>query len=101
MVQQVDERFAGHFLERLHAARREVRLLSAIPVLWAVVGGSAAVLLNIWADFALLIAGPLLLVFAAAGPHRPDHNRLRKTTALLNRGVTDRETYADSLYRCT
>jgi hypothetical protein len=54
------------------APRREVRLLSAIPVLWAVVGGSAAVLLSIWADVALLIAGSLLLVFAAAGPHRPD-----------------------------
>ena len=56
----------------LLAPRREVRLLSAIPVLWAAVGGSAAVLLNIRADFALLVAGPLLLVFAAAGPRRPD-----------------------------
>jgi hypothetical protein len=58
----------------LLAPRREVRLLSAIPVLWAAVGGSAALLLNIRADFALLVAGPLLLVFAAAGPRRPDTN---------------------------
>jgi hypothetical protein len=56
----------------LLAPRREVRLLSAIPVLWAAVGGSAALLLNIRADFALLVAGPLLLIFAAAGPRRPD-----------------------------
>jgi hypothetical protein len=56
----------------LIAPRREVRLVGAIPVLWAAVGGSAAVLLNIRADFALLVAGPLLLVFAAAGPLRPD-----------------------------
>lgn len=54
----------------LLAPRREARLLSAIPVLWAVVGGSAAVLLNIHADFALVVAGLLLLVFAAAGPRR-------------------------------
>jgi len=56
----------------LLAPRREVRLLGAIPVLWAAVGGSAAVLLNIRADFALVVAGLLLLLFAAAGPRRSD-----------------------------
>jgi hypothetical protein len=45
--------------------RREARRLGAIPVLWAAVGGSAAVLLNIRADFALLVSGLLLLPFAA------------------------------------
>jgi hypothetical protein len=56
----------------LLAPRREARLLSAIPILWAAVGGSAAVLLNIRADFALAVAGLLLLVFAVAGPRRLD-----------------------------
>jgi len=54
----------------LLAPRREVRLLGAIPVLWAAFGGSAAVLLNIRADFALVVAGLVLLLFAAAGPRR-------------------------------
>ena len=52
----------------LFAPRREVRLLGGIPVLWAAVGGSAAVLLNIRADFALLVAGLFLMVFAIVGP---------------------------------
>ena len=56
----------------LIAPRREARRLGAIPVLWAAVGGSAAVLLNIRADFALVVAGLLLLLFAAAGPRRSD-----------------------------
>jgi uncharacterized protein DUF6064 len=56
----------------LLAPRREARRLCAIPVLWAAVGGSAAVLLNIRADFALVVAGLLLLLFAAAGPRRSD-----------------------------
>lgn len=54
------------------APRREVRLLIVIPVLWAAVGGSAAVLLGIRADFALLVVGLLLLVFVATGPRGPE-----------------------------
>jgi len=56
----------------LLAPRSEARLLSAIPVLWAAVGGSAAVLLNIRADYALLVAGLFLVVFAIFGPRQPD-----------------------------
>jgi hypothetical protein len=56
----------------LLAPRREARLLSAIPLLWAALGGSAAVLLNIRADFALAVAGLLLVVFAVAGPRKLD-----------------------------
>ena len=56
----------------LFAPRREVRLLGGIPVLWAAVGGSAAVLLNIRADFALVVAGLFLMVFAIVGPRQPD-----------------------------
>jgi hypothetical protein len=56
----------------LLAPRREARLLSAIPVLWAAVGGSAAVLLSMHADFALLVAGLVLVVFAIAGPQQLD-----------------------------
>jgi len=35
--------------------------LSVIPTAWAAVGGSAALLLGVWPDFALLVAGALLL----------------------------------------
>jgi Family of unknown function (DUF6064) len=56
----------------LLAPRHEARRLGAIPLLWAAIGGSAAVLLNIRADFALIVAGLLLLWFAAAGPRSSD-----------------------------
>jgi hypothetical protein len=56
----------------LLAPRREARRMGAIPVLWTAVGGSAAVLLKIPADWALLVAGLLLVLFAAVGPSRSD-----------------------------
>jgi hypothetical protein len=56
----------------LLAPRREARRMGAIPVLWTAVGGSAAVLLQIPADWALLVAGLLLVLFAAVGPSRSD-----------------------------
>jgi hypothetical protein len=40
------------------------RLLAIIPVLWSLVGGSAAVLLDVRADYALPIAGIALAVFS-------------------------------------
>lgn len=53
------------------APRRETRLLGIIPVLWAAIGGSAAFLLGIRTDMALLLAGVLLLVYmVTSGKHR-------------------------------
>ena len=43
--------------------RRQARPLAVIPVLWAGVGGSAAYLLDIRADYALIMAGVLLLIY--------------------------------------
>ncbi len=40
-----------------------VRWLALIPVLWAAIGGSAAFVFEIRADFALLVAGMLLVLF--------------------------------------
>jgi len=47
----------------MSAPPRNVRWLAVIPILWAAIGGSAAVMFAIRADFALLVAGVLLLVF--------------------------------------
>lgn len=52
----------------LLAPKREGRILGAIPMLWSVVGGSAAVLLDIRADFVLLISGLFLLANTLALP---------------------------------
>ena len=43
--------------------RREARLVAVIPVIWAAIGGSAAFLLAIRADLALLLAGGFLLPY--------------------------------------
>jgi len=43
--------------------RMEARLAAAIPVLWTAIGGSAAFVLAIRADLALLLAGPLVLFY--------------------------------------
>jgi len=40
----------------------QARLVSAIPVIWAAIGGTAAFLLGIPADLALLVAGALVLL---------------------------------------
>lgn len=42
---------------------RVTRWLAIVPILWAAIGGSAAFVFGIRADFALLIAGLLLLLF--------------------------------------
>ena len=66
----------------LLAPRREARLLGIIPVLWAAIGGSAAFLLGVRADMALVLAGLLLVAYLvtpershpdtrAAAPARP------------------------------
>lgn len=49
---------------------KSVRWLLVIPVLWSVVGGSAAVLLRVPQDFGLIAAGLCAVVFALA--HRRD-----------------------------
>jgi hypothetical protein len=36
--------------------------LATIPVIWGFIGGSAAVLLNVWTDYVLLAGGGLLIV---------------------------------------
>jgi hypothetical protein len=41
---------------------RPPRRLSIVPILWSVVGGSAAVLFGVLPDFALMIAGALLVL---------------------------------------
>jgi hypothetical protein len=38
------------------------RMLTVIPILWAFIGGSAAFLLGVHADLALLVSGIILLV---------------------------------------
>jgi hypothetical protein len=55
--------------------RRPARPLAVLPALWAGVGGSAAFLLDIRADLALLVAG-LALVFYALTPARRSPERI-------------------------
>lgn len=43
--------------------RRQTLPVAVIPVLWSAVGGSAAFLLDIRADYALLVAGAALLIY--------------------------------------
>jgi len=50
----------------LLATREAPRILSAIPLLWAAIGSSAAIMLGIRADLALIVAGLALLVDAIA-----------------------------------
>jgi hypothetical protein len=50
--------------------RREARPLAVIPILWAGVGGSAAFLLDIQADIALLAAGVVLLIYVLSPGRR-------------------------------
>ena len=53
----------------LSAPKRDVRWLGVIPILWAGVGGSAALSLGVRADFALLAAGAVLIAFLVVRPH--------------------------------
>jgi hypothetical protein len=41
--------------------------LTTIPILWGFIGGSAAALVRVQADYALLAAGAALLIVAASG----------------------------------
>jgi len=59
----------------LAAPRRQVRPLAVIPILWSGMGGSAAFLLGITADLALLFGGIILLVYILT----PTHNTERRT----------------------
>jgi hypothetical protein len=52
-------------------AQRPPARLIVVPVLWSLIGGSAALLLNVTADLMLPIAGALLLVHAARSHRRP------------------------------
>lgn len=51
----------------LLASKREARVAGVIPLLWSVVGGSAAVLLGVVADWALPIAGIALVAKSLPG----------------------------------
>jgi hypothetical protein len=44
--------------------------LVAIPILWTIVGGSAAFLLGVWADLGLIVAGLAMLVCGLSGGRR-------------------------------
>ena len=55
----------------LMAPRREARLLGVIPVPWAMVGGSAAMLFGVTADYALPVAGGCLVILAATREPAP------------------------------
>jgi hypothetical protein len=44
--------------------------LLAIPILWTVIGGSAAFLLGVHADLALIVAGVSLLLYGVSGRRR-------------------------------
>jgi hypothetical protein len=50
--------------------RQEARLLAVIPLMWTVIGGSSAFLLEVRADVALLVAGLLLLFHVLRPPAR-------------------------------
>jgi hypothetical protein len=47
-------------------------MTAAVPILWAVIGGSAAILFGVWADLMMPVAAGALLVdvwVRAKGPH--------------------------------
>jgi len=54
----------------LHASSRS-RPLVIIPIVWSVIGGSAAFLFGVSADYALPVAGLMLALFAARKPLCP------------------------------
>jgi Family of unknown function (DUF6064) len=49
----------------LQLSRKEARVLGIVPILWAAIGGSAAFLLGIKADFALPVSGVVLAAYLA------------------------------------
>jgi hypothetical protein len=42
-----------------------------IPLLWSLIGGTAALLLGIWQDWALLLSGAAALLFLRQSGQRP------------------------------
>jgi Family of unknown function (DUF6064) len=58
----------------LHATSRW-RALTIIPILWSAIGGSAAILLGVSADYALPVAGAVLVMRALRRPERQLHLR--------------------------
>ena len=59
--------------------------LSIVPVMWSVIGGSAAFLLGVYADYALPLAGIALAIFSTqrssdSGGSRDASRRLRPVT---------------------
>ena len=49
----------------MNASRRAARTVAVIPLLWSAVGSSAAIVLGIRADLALMVAGITLLAYIA------------------------------------
>lgn len=49
---------------------RPARILWAVPMLWTIVGGSAAILLGVVQDWALLVGGPAVLAVLLTQPAR-------------------------------
>jgi hypothetical protein len=47
--------------------------LAIVPAMWGLVGGSAAVLLDVWTDYVLLGAGVLLLTVVLVERRRRMH----------------------------
>jgi len=70
----------------LLAPRREAILLGVIPVLWTVVGGSAAFLLGIRADFLLPLAGVALVARMCMPDRDRDGRSWGKRTGLGGAG---------------
>lgn len=59
----------------LLASRPAPMVLVVVPLIWSLVGGSAAILLDIKADWIMLAAGPLVAAAVFADNWRPRHHR--------------------------
>ena len=65
----------------LLASHPRPMLLAAVPILWAAIGGSAAVLINVPQDWGLLVAGLIWLAAwirerTASGPRPADQGHI-------------------------
>ena len=59
------------------------RVVMAIPIVWAGIGGSAAFVLGVHADLMLIVAGGILTIYAA---RRNVHRKQDTTEGLIERG---------------